>query len=70
MNSQSAKIGQSAKKRPIDTLAEIGRSTVKIEFFTNIDLDDAANDIRERIARIIDNLPEDSKAPEVRKASV
>ena len=24
---------------------------------------------RERIARIIDNLPEDSKAPEVRKAS-
>ena len=50
-------------------LSEIGRSTIKIEFFTSIEIDDAANDIRERIARIIDNLPDDSKAPEVRKAS-
>ena len=38
----------------------MGRSTINIEFFTNIDVDDAANDIRERVARIKDNLPEDS----------
>ena len=62
-------VGGAEGIKSIDTLSEIGRSTVKIEFFTNIDVDDAANDIRERIARIIDNLPEDSKAPEVRKAS-
>ena len=62
-------IGGAEGIKSIDTLSEIGRSTIKIEFFTSIDIDDAANDIRERIARIIDNLPEDSKAPEVRKAS-
>ena len=62
-------VGGAEGIKSIDTLSEIGRSTIKIEFFTNIDVDDAANDIRERIARIIDNLPEDSKAPEVRKSS-
>ena len=62
-------IGGAEGIKSIDTLSEVGRSTIKIEFFTSIDIDDAANDIRERIARIIDNLPEDSKAPEVRKAS-
>ncbi len=62
-------IGGAEGIKSIDTLSEIGRSTIKIEFFTSIDIDDAANDIRERIARIIDNLPDDSKAPEVRKAS-
>jgi len=62
-------VGGAEGIKSIDTLSEIGRSTIKIEFFTNIDVDDAANDIRERVARIIDNLPEDSKAPEIRKAS-
>ena len=62
-------VGGAEGIRSIDTISEVGRSTIKIEFFTSIDIDDAANDIRERIARIIDNLPEDSKAPEVRKAS-
>jgi hydrophobe/amphiphile efflux-1 (HAE1) family protein len=62
-------IGGAEGIKSIDTLSEIGRSTIKIEFLTSINIDDAANDIRERIARIIDNLPEDSKAPEVRKAS-
>ncbi len=62
-------VGGAEGIKSIDTISEIGRSTVRIEFFTNIDVDDAANDIRERIARILDNLPEDSKTPEVRKAS-
>ena len=62
-------VGGAEGIKSIDTLSEIGRSTINIEFFTNIDVDDAANDIRERVARIIDNLPEDSKAPEIRKSS-
>ena len=62
-------VGGAEGIKSIDTISEIGRSTIRIEFFTNIDVDDAANDIRERIARILDNLPEDSKTPEVRKAS-
>ena len=62
-------VGGAEGIKSIDTLSEMGRSTINIEFFTNIDVDDAANDIRERVARIIDNLPEDSKAPEIRKSS-
>ncbi len=62
-------VGGAEGIKSIDTLSEIGRSTIKIEFFTNIDVDDAANDIRERVARIVDNLPEDSKSPEIRKAT-
>ena len=62
-------VGGAEGIKSIDTISEIGRSTIKIEFFTNIDVDDAANDIRERVARILDNLPDDSKAPEIRKAS-
>ncbi len=62
-------VGGAEGIKSIDTISEIGRSTIRIEFFTNIDVDDAANDIRERIARILDNLPQDSKTPEVRKAS-
>ena len=62
-------IGGAEGIKNIDSKSENGRSTINVEFDTSIDLDNAANDIRERIARIIDNLPEDSKAPEVRKAS-
>ena len=62
-------VGGAEGIKSIDTISEIGRSTIKIEFLTNIDVDDAANDIRERVARILDNLPNDSKAPEIRKAS-
>ena len=62
-------VGGAEGIKSIDTLSEIGRSTIKIEFLTDINIDDAANDIRERVARILDNLPEESKAPEIRKAS-
>ena len=62
-------VGGAESIKSIDTLSEIGRSTIRIEFFGDIDVDDAANDIRERISRILDDLPENSKAPEVRKAS-
>ncbi len=44
-------VGGAEGIKSIDTLSEIGRSTIKIEFFTNIDIDDAANDIRERIVK-------------------
>ena len=33
----------------------------------DIDLDDAANDIRERVARIVDNLPNEANAPQILK---
>jgi len=60
-------VGGAEGIKNIDSISENGRSTIKIEFYTSIDLDSAANDIRERVARVVDNLPEDSKAPQILK---
>jgi HAE1 family hydrophobic/amphiphilic exporter-1/multidrug efflux pump len=47
--------------------SENGRSSINIEFDTDIELDDAANDIRERVARIVDALPSEADAPQILK---
>ncbi len=44
-----------------------GRSLVRVSFTWGTNLDESVNDIRERIDRIIDNLPEESTRPMVRK---
>jgi HAE1 family hydrophobic/amphiphilic exporter-1 len=44
-----------------------GQGTVRVTFSWGADLDDAANDIRDRLDRIIDHLPEDSERPTLRK---
>jgi len=44
-----------------------GRSTVRIMFSWRADLDDAADDVRERLDRIIPRLPEDIDRPTLRK---
>ena len=48
-------------------MSENGRSTISIEFDTEMDLDNAANDIRERVARVADNLPSEAEAPQILK---
>ncbi|QBZ84043.1 Multidrug resistance protein MexB [Hydrogenovibrio crunogenus] len=45
-----------------------GRSNITVEFSINRDIDAAANDIRDRVSRIADNLPVAADAPEVEKA--
>jgi len=62
-------IGGAEGIKNIDSKSENGRSTIKIEFETSIDLDAAANDIRDRVSRVSDNLPADSKPPEILKQS-
>ena len=62
-------IGGAEGIKNIDSLSENGRSTIKIEFNTNINLDNAANDIRDRVSRVSDNLPDNSKSPEILKQS-
>jgi len=62
-------IGGAEGIKNIDSTSENGRGTIKIEYDTGIDLDAAANDIRDRVSRVSDNLPEDSKAPEILKQS-
>ncbi|BBP42327.1 efflux RND transporter permease subunit [Thiosulfativibrio zosterae] len=51
----------------IESTSSDGRSSIKVEFGINNDIDNAANDIRDRIARIMDNLPEQADPPEVQK---
>lgn len=51
----------------IESSSSDGRSNIKIEFSIERDIDDAANDIRDRISRIQDNLPEQASPPEVEK---
>lgn len=53
--------------RYIESTSSDGRSKVKVEFSIERDIDDAANDIRDRVARVADNLPEQASAPEVEK---
>ncbi len=60
-------IGGAEGIKNIDSKSEKGKSTINIEFDTNIDLDDAANDIRERVARIVNQLPSESDPPQILK---
>jgi len=53
----------------IDSKSEDGRSTINLEFDLGIDLDTAANDVRDRIARIVDDLPDQAEPPQITKAS-
>ena len=60
-------IGGAEGIKNIDSKSENGRSTINVEFDTGIDLDNAANDIRERVARVVDNLPSESDPPQILK---
>lgn len=55
----------------IDTItsrSRDGQSSITIEFTPGRDIDVAANDVRDRIGGVIEDLPEEVLAPEVRKA--
>ncbi len=45
-----------------------GRSDITIEFKLSRDIDAAANDVRERVSRALNNLPDQADPPEVSKA--
>ena len=60
-------IGGAEGIKKIDSVSENGRSTINIEFDTEMNLDNAANDIRERVARVADNLPTEAEPPQILK---
>jgi len=62
-------IGGAEGIKNIDSKSENGKSTINIEFDTEINLDDAANDIRERVARVVNRLPSESDPPKILKQS-
>ena len=62
-------IGGAEGIKNIDSNSENGNSSINIEFNTDINLDSAANDIRERVARVVDNLPSEANSPQILKQS-
>jgi len=54
--------------RTLTSVSREGRSTVTVEFDLDIDLEDAANDVRDRVSRAQGNLPPDVDPPIVVKA--
>jgi len=55
--------------RFIESSAENGVSNIVVQFDTGHDMDSAANDIRDRVNGVLDDLPEESDPPEVQKVS-
>jgi multidrug efflux pump len=54
--------------RSIASSSRDGSSQITIEFALSRDIDAAANDVRDRVARILDDLPDQADPPEVVKA--
>lgn len=52
----------------LSSVSRDGRSTITVEFDLSIDLDDAANDVRDRVSRAVFRLPKDIDPPVVTKA--
>ncbi|MEZ5814230.1 MAG: efflux RND transporter permease subunit [Alphaproteobacteria bacterium] len=52
----------------ISSTSSDGRSRINIEFDVERDIEAAANDIRDRVAGITDNLPEEADPPDIQKA--
>ncbi|WP_199608861.1 efflux RND transporter permease subunit [Flocculibacter collagenilyticus] len=52
----------------INSQSRNGRSSISIEFNVDRNIDAAANDVRERVSRALNNLPEQADPPEVFKA--
>ena len=53
--------------RSISSSSRNGSSRVNIEFTLARNIDEAANDVRDRVGRVIDELPEDVEPPRVSK---
>lgn len=53
--------------RFIQSSSQDGRSDITIEFDLSRDIDAAANDVRDRVSRVLDDLPEEANLPDVAK---
>ena len=53
--------------RYIESASEDGRSAITVEFEVDRDIDGAANDIRDRVSTVLDDLPNEANPPEIQK---
>ncbi|MFP4405102.1 efflux RND transporter permease subunit [Rhodosalinus sp.] len=61
-------VGRVAGIRSISSSSRFGRSRVTLEFTENVDIDVAATDVRDAVARIAGQLPDEAEEPQVVKA--
>ncbi len=54
--------------KSLNSVSRDGRSTITVEFDLSVDLETAANDVRERVSRAVGQLPKDIDPPIVQKA--
>ncbi len=54
--------------RTLSSTSREGRSTITVEFDLDVDLETAANDVRDRVSRSMSSLPPDAEPPVVSKA--
>lgn len=55
--------------KSITSTSSNGRSQISIEFNLSRDIDAASNDVRERVSRALNNLPDQADPPEVSKST-
>ncbi|MFH1159710.1 MAG: efflux RND transporter permease subunit [bacterium] len=55
--------------RSLTSISSDGRSTITVEFELGVDMETAANDVRDRVSRALRNLPPDSDPPIITKAN-
>lgn len=54
--------------RSLSSVSRDGRSNITVEFNLEVDLETAANDVRDRVSRTLNHLPQDIESPRVAKA--
>src|SRR5512137_1227462 len=54
--------------RSLSSISSDGRSNITVEFELGVDMEAAANDVRDRVSRAIRNLPVDTDPPIVTKS--
>jgi len=55
--------------KTIESSSEDGRSSISLEFEAKRDIDEAANDVRDKVSRVTGDLPDEADAPEISKRS-
>ncbi len=54
--------------KTISSVSSDGRSTIRVEFELGTNINDAANDVRDKVSQALNNLPPDADPPVVTKA--
>lgn len=54
--------------KSIQSSSEDGRSNITLEFSSDVDINEAANDVRDKVARVASRLPDEADTPRISKS--